>query len=59
MHNSSVKNVIHHLPPNKNSSSMKSMLAIEERVVAGNNILYDIIRLICRVEMQLLIALSF
>jgi hypothetical protein len=38
---------------------MKSMLAIEERVVAGNNILYDIIRLICRVEMQLLIALSF
>gem|GEM_PF-6142706 len=59
MHNSCVKNVIHHLPHNKNLRSMKSMLAIEERVAAGNNILYDTIRLICHVEMQLTFVLSF
>lgn len=59
MHNSSVKNVKHHLPPNKNLRSMKNMLAIEERVAAGNNILSDIIRLICHVEMQLTFILSF
>jgi hypothetical protein len=38
---------------------MKNMLAIEERVAAGNNILSDIIRLICHVEMQLTFILSF
>ena len=59
MHNSSVKSAIPHLPPSKNSSSMKSMLDIEERVAAGNNILSDIIRIICHVGMQLTFILSF
>jgi hypothetical protein len=35
---SGVKNAIHHLPRNKDSNSIKSMLAIEGKVAAGNNI---------------------
>jgi len=38
---------------------MKSMLAIEGKVAAGNNILSDIIRIICHVGMQLTFILSF
>ncbi|MGA7900247.1 MAG: hypothetical protein WCA39_15440 [Nitrososphaeraceae archaeon] len=51
MHISSVKSAIHHLPPSRDSSSMKSMLSIEGKVAAGNKYIpSDITRLflVCR-----------